>query len=70
MGNTNLPQGGAAHEHNSRDTLSGAGQPTERQKKLARGKLPPEFVQPDPAVTPSQDILGYVDTGHSPPDAT
>ena len=33
MGNTNLPQAGAADTGNSRDTLGGADQLTERQRK-------------------------------------
>lgn len=32
MGNTNLPQAGAAHTKNSRDTLSGGNQLTDQEK--------------------------------------
>lgn len=42
MGNTNIPQAGAAHEKNGRETLSGNDQLTDEQKKHTQRR-------PDPA---------------------
>lgn len=42
MGNTNIPQAGAAHEKNGRETLSGNDQLTDEQKKQTQRR-------PDPA---------------------
>ncbi len=70
MGNTNLPQFGAAHEENSRDTRSGAGQLTDAQQKEAPAPDPVRTVAPNPKVTLEQALGGYTGTGHSPADAT
>ena len=70
MGNTNLPQFGAAHTANSLDTRSGAGQLTDARKEEDRA---PEAVRtqvPNPAVTLEQALAGYTGTGHSPAGAT
>lgn len=67
MGNTSLPQSGAAHEENSRDTLSGIQQLPDQLQKRAE---PVPVVPPNPLVTPAHAIIGYLDTGHSPSDAT
>ena len=52
MGNTNLPQFGAAGTDNSRDTLSGTEQLTDRQRKQSRsaagGTEPPPDSVPAP----------------------
>lgn len=70
MGNTNLPQFGAAHEKLSRDTLRGAGQLTDAQKSEVRGQGAARIVIPNPAVSPEHALGGYTDTGHSPAGAT
>ncbi|WP_426690034.1 hypothetical protein [Rhodanobacter ginsengiterrae] len=70
MGHTNLPQPGAAHQKNSRDTRSGV-QQLDAEERREKSETPaPAVVPPDPAITPAQAIIGHVDTGHSPPDAT
>jgi hypothetical protein len=70
MGNTNLPQFGAAHEKLGRDTLRGAGQLTEAQKKEIREEGPAGVAMPNPRVTPEHALGGYTGTGHSPAGAT
>ncbi|HZX72500.1 MAG TPA: hypothetical protein VFE77_16970 [Rhodanobacter sp.] len=70
MGNTNLPQAGAAHEKQSRDTLRGAEQLTDAQEQEAREQGPPRVVAPNPAVSLEQALGGYTGTGHSPAGAT
>ena len=70
MGNTNLPQFGAAHEENSRDTRRGAGQLTDAQREEVRAQDPIRIVAPNPKVTLEQALGGYTGTGHSPADAT
>ncbi|MEO6799166.1 MAG: hypothetical protein ABI178_04455 [Rhodanobacter sp.] len=70
MGNTNLPQFGAAHEKESLDTLRGVEQLTDAQKKEAREQGPPPIVTPNPAVSIEQALGGYTGTGHSPAGAT
>ncbi|HEV7123783.1 MAG TPA: hypothetical protein VGN24_10250 [Rhodanobacter sp.] len=70
MGNTNLPQFGAAHQDNSLDTRSGAGQLTEAQQREVRVPGPARTVVPNPAVTLEQALAGYTGTGHSPAGAT
>lgn len=70
MGNTNLPQFGAAHEENSLDTRSGAGQLTDAQKKEVRAHDPVRIVAPNPKVPLKQALGGYTGTGHSPAGAT
>jgi hypothetical protein len=70
MGNTQLPQGGAADEKNGRATRSGLEQLTDDQQQDAHGKSPTEVKPPDPAVSLDEALTGYVDTGHSPPAAT
>lgn len=70
MGNTNLPQAGAAHEQLSRDTLRGADQLTDAQKNEAREQEPARVATPNPAVSIEHALAGYTDTGHSPAGAT
>jgi len=84
MGNTQLPQAGAAGVENSRDTRRGVAQLTDEQSRAT----PPD----DPVATPDETTPadshampapgaplsprdrrtyeGYVDSGHSPADAT
>ncbi|WEN14868.1 hypothetical protein PY254_16800 [Rhodanobacter sp. AS-Z3] len=84
MGNTDLPQAGAAHTENSRDTLSGEAQLTEQQrvraaefhsKRFRDGSIE-EVAERDAdhlRVGHADDLaglVGHVDTGHSPSDAT
>lgn len=80
MGNTNLPQFGAAGTENSRDTLSGKAQLTEPQRNRANaserisGKSPAGSSADnlpnanDPANNPA--FGGHANTGYSPSDAT
>ncbi|EIL93216.1 MULTISPECIES: hypothetical protein [Rhodanobacter] len=77
MGNTNLPQAGAADTDNSRDTRSGNAQLTDRQRK--EGDTGQELTPPDrpkdPPVKAGRDAdmsayTGHANTGHSPSDAT
>lgn len=92
MGNTNLPQFGAADIENSRDTLSGTSQLTDEQKRKkkrhpasgqeAESGEGNELQDPKAEQAASREpksairrghaetIVGHVDTGHSPPDAT
>ncbi|MGY3038782.1 hypothetical protein ACVWWQ_000369 [Rhodanobacter sp. TND4EL1] len=70
MGNTNLPQFGAKHQKNSRDTRSGVEQLTDKAREEQRQAPAKPVVPPNPAITPEEAIMGYVDTGHSPSDAT
>ncbi|MEO8778858.1 MAG: hypothetical protein ABI389_09330 [Rhodanobacter sp.] len=70
MGNTNLPQSGAAHQENSLDTRRGAGQLTDAQQEEVRARGPVTIVAPNPKVTLAQALGGYTGTGHSPADAT
>jgi hypothetical protein len=70
MGNTNLPQFGAAHQENSLDTRSGAGQLTDAQQQQVRVPDPVRIVVPNPKVTLEQALAGYTGTGHSPAGAT
>jgi hypothetical protein len=76
MGNTNLPQFGAADADNSRDTLSDDQQLTEEQKKQ-RAKAAQQSpggqgsAAGEESAEPSHEALGgHADTGHSPSDAT
>ncbi|MEO8849248.1 MAG: hypothetical protein ABI440_11560 [Casimicrobiaceae bacterium] len=70
MGNTNLPQAGSAGQQNGRATRSGVDQLPEAKQKEAP-KLPATRIKPpNPAVTPEEAIVGYIDTGHSPTGAT
>lgn len=77
MGNTNLPQAGAADTGNSRDTLGGADQLTERQRREGDNgqELTPPDRPKDPPVKAGRDAdmaayTGHANTGHSPSDAT
>lgn len=70
MGNTQLPQFGSVDHKNSHDTRSGIDQLTEEQRRKARAEPAVDVVIPDPAVSPTQALVGHVDTGHSPSDAT
>lgn len=70
MGNTNLPEFGAAHEKNSRDTRGGAAQLTDKEQKVLRSSPSPVFVLPNPLVAAEEAIIGTVDTGYSPSGAT
>lgn len=67
MGNTNLPQSGAAHAENSRDTRSGIQQ---LPAGAHNGTESVAVMPPNPLVTPAHAIIGYLDTGRSPSDAT
>jgi hypothetical protein len=49
MGNTNIPQGGAAHTHNSRDTLTGEEQLTDEQKQQRSAQKNDAGVGPSPS---------------------
>jgi hypothetical protein len=70
MGNTNLPQAGAAHEKHSRDTLRGTEQLTDAQQQEARAQGPTSVATPNPEVSLEHALAGYTDTGHSPAGAT
>lgn len=70
MGNTNLPQFGAAHEKHSRDTLRGAEQLTDAQQEKVREQGPATIATPNPAVSLEHALAGYTGTGHSPAGAT
>lgn len=71
MGNTNLPQSGAADTENSRDTLSGDDQLTEQERSQAatkKGDVGPSPGRPKnaPARIPGQlrDRENADDAGH------
>jgi hypothetical protein len=49
MGNTNIPQGGAADTRNSRDTLTGADQLTDEQKRQRSAQKDDGNVGPSPS---------------------
>jgi hypothetical protein len=49
MGNTNIPQGGAAGARNSRDTLTGADQLTDEQKRQRSAHKDDGSVGPSPS---------------------
>lgn len=71
MGNTNIPQGGAANIENSRDTRTGTDQLTKEQKKKGTSQPSPKDQKPpDPAVSVDEALGGHVGSGHSPSDAT
>ena len=60
MGNTNLPQFGAAGADNSRDTLSGSEQLTDQQRKQRRSAAGGTQPPPDAVPAPGQSR----DTAH------
>jgi hypothetical protein len=60
MGNTNLPQFGAAGADNSRDTLSGSEQLTDQQRKQQRSAAGGTEPPPDAVPAPGQSR----DTAH------
>ena len=74
MGNTNIPQAGAADEKNGRETLSGMDQLTDEQKKAALKKGAQRSVEGDTEIPDGTDhsdeaTVRRMDGGSSSSDA-
>lgn len=69
MGNTNIPQVGAAHVKNGRETLSGNDQLTDEQKKHTQRRPDPEAERRPQADPTDETVKRPLSSGNAVVDA-
>lgn len=69
MGNTNIPQAGAAHEKNGRETLSGIDQLTDEQKRQLHRQSRVDPQTPDPRARVDETVKRPAATDRPAADA-